>query len=201
MANGIPPAYPTPQGSRPWSTMSIAAFIMSFTVCLSPVALPFGIAGIIRTSSGTRKGLPLAIASIPISLAGGVMGFLMVFVGFLVSNVVVVAQTVEDVLAAELNAEAVESFRSIASDQFNAAVSDEAILAWLTQVRAEQGKLAAELPMPQDANTDDGTGITEVQFEGRFVNGNETVEVSFTPPGFGDTVHLQSIRIGNASLP
>lgn len=201
MSNGTPHAHAITPDQRPWSSLSIAAFVMSFTLILSPLAFIFGVAGILRTSGGRRKGLPLAITALPVSILFSVFLVLILLALVFFWNIAFVTKNVESVLRAEIDASTVAAFRQIATEELNAAVSDEEIQAWFARVRDEQGKLTSKLSMPKEPNVDEELGIMNFEYNARFVNGDGIIELSFTPSGLFKKGSVSAIEIGDARLP
>ncbi|GAA4803629.1 hypothetical protein ACFQ0K_11950 [Nocardioides caeni] len=80
---------PGPYGqgpAQPYDGLSIAALAASLTCCAGPIAVGLGIAGIVRTRAGARRGRGLAVAGLvvgvlaSVALAAALVGF--VWIGF-----------------------------------------------------------------------------------------------------------------------
>lgn len=102
---GAPP--PQPYGQAPYGqpvygggpyaqepktdAVSITAFVLSLTFCLSVVGLILGFVGLSRTKGGKRKGRWAAIAAIPIGLVlTGISAVLVAVVGIFAASVVTI---------------------------------------------------------------------------------------------------------------
>jgi len=131
------------------STTAIAAFVFSLLLCIPVlsqlVGLILGIAGIVQTGGGRRRGRGFAIAAVCISPLG-MLGWavLGVFVVQFFAALIAVGQNIEPLLVeeeAELPA-LVAAFRQEGlSARAKARLDDEALLAWVRDARARFGPL------------------------------------------------------------
>ena len=169
----------------PWSVSSIVGFVLSLLGCSAPLGFILGIVGIVRTSGGQRRGRGLAIAAIPISLLTGAVAFLLAFGLFVMGAIGVIVSLLPMLLStdAEASKNAVSLLREVASDDFNASVSDEQLQAWLLQVAAKHGrlvKIGRPSPAPRSAGSDGvGFGI-----EGKFINGRTSILITLSKQGW-----------------
>ena len=118
----------------------------------------------------------MAVAAIPISLVTGVLSILMLFAFQTGTSVRGVHKQLSVMLGGDTSrsAEAVEAFRELCSDDFNDAVSDEGLIAWLSATRAAHGTLASL----QRAPARSGEAIS-FYWEGKFVKGMATIKTAF----------------------
>ncbi len=185
-------------GPAPWSALAIAGFVMSllgflgFTAILGII---FGIVGILVTRGRRRRGRGLAIAAIPISLVTGAISIVLVLSIIFMGRVMRLPEELKHAFAADVSAGA-PPLRALATDDFNAAVSDEALRAWLSSVFADHGTLIdlqRDLARWLEPLPDGRLGIN---LAGKFVNGAATVRVTYSsmrPTGF------DNIEVGGSS--
>lgn len=64
-----PPLAPWPRVA-PYDGVSVAALACALTCCAAPVAVALGIAGLVRTSGGRRRGLWAAVSGLALGLVG-----------------------------------------------------------------------------------------------------------------------------------
>lgn len=178
MPEGTSAAMPRPQS---WSALAITGFVLSLLGCLGITAalgLVFGIAGILATRGGRKRGFGLAVAAIPISILMGTLGVggfyftkTMVRVGMDRMSLVV------DVVgsAPEESAEAFATLREGCSEEFIKKISDESLTLWLATIREKHGSLVStdKTPMPLQG----GGGL---QINAKFVNGPAPIVFRFS---------------------
>lgn len=77
----VVPFAPVRPPVAPYDGVSVAAFACAMTCCAAPVAVALGIAGIIRTSGGRRRGLWAAVTGLTLGLAGTLVWVLVLIGG------------------------------------------------------------------------------------------------------------------------
>jgi hypothetical protein len=169
----------------PWSVSSIVGFVLSLLGCSAPLGFILGIVGIVRTSGGQRRGRGLAIAAIPISLVTGAVAFLLVLGIFLIGAGGVIIRQLPMLLSTdvEVSKNAVSFLREVASDDFNASVSDEQLQAWLQQVAAKHGRLVT-IGRPSPVPSSAGTKEIGLDVEGKFINGRTSILITLSKQGW-----------------
>lgn len=178
MPTGAPAAMPRPTS---WSALAISGFVLSFLGCLGITAalgLVFGIAGIVATRGGKKRGFGLAVAAIPISIvtcAVGVGGYysMKMLADAVMDRMSVVVDVVGS--APDESAEAFATLREGCSDEFIKKISDESLTLWLATIREKHGSLVStdKTPMPLH----DGGGL---QINAKFVNGPAPIVFRFS---------------------
>jgi hypothetical protein len=165
-----------------WSALAITGFVcallgfLGFTAILGII---FGIAGIVATRGGRKRGMGLAIAAIPISLVTGAFCVFFVFMIFIAAKMFALPQHLRPALSADdpTNAAAIADLREAASEDFNSEVSDDQLKAWLVQVREAHGKLV-ELKIDNSMKRSASGNESSFEIEGKFVNGPATVHLT-----------------------
>ena len=171
-----------PVAPAKWSLAAIAGFVSSLLGCTgigALLGLVFGIVGILNTRGGRRRGMGLAIAAIPISLLTGLLSVLIIGAGFIGFGMMNVITTLPEAFPATADdtAAAAESFRGLASDDFNASVSSEQLEAWFGAVLEQHGRLTAVVPAPT-GNAAAGQFVMDT--DAKFINGTTRLRVWFT---------------------
>lgn len=209
-----PPPPGQPYGQYPaamhyekqWSALAIAAFILAllgFMGCTAVLAIALGIAGIVATTGGKRRGMGLAIAAIPIAI---VTGSISVIFGVLAirmfKEVAELPERIQPILAAQQPGSpgSVEALRALASASLDKSLSDEQIEAWAARVREKHGTLV-RLDAVSAGNQRRGAadGEMSVDLNGQFVNGPATVRVVFRPEEMLE-MKIDDLLVGGISL-
>jgi hypothetical protein len=181
--------------------------VLSFLGCfLVPalLGLILGVVGIVRTQSGRRRGLGLAIASIPISvITGGFAVLCLVGGAFFVAIVTVVAALMGSLGSGPtVDSAAVASLRTYCSQDFRTAVSTEQLEAWMRQVYDKYGRLedldVQKDPAVSQTTSPSGAVRLDVEIEGRFTNGRAPIKVSVVQEGFW-RFRIDDVEIGGLS--
>jgi len=207
-----PPAYADAPsvftGPAPWSALAISAFVCALLGFLGVTAICgviLGIAGIIVTKGGKRKGRGLAIAAIPISVVTGLISVWIVIALLFMAKIVTTISAIPPVFDATSAGRpaAIAEFRKFTSKAFDDAVSDERFIAWIDQVVKKHGKLTEVLtgsgqggPQPKWGSY--GKGRTGFSLPAKFVNGPATIEVIFVQEDNWNA-KLDEIRIDGTS--
>jgi hypothetical protein len=189
-----------------WSAAAIGGFVLSLIGFLGVTAvlgLLFGIIGIVATRGGRRRGMGLAIAAVPISLATGALAILLVFAVLFASHVKAVTSRLEEVLACEPTAvaAAVDQLRLVTSDEFNERVDRESMQGWLERVHATHGKLIDLTIDRKRLVTPTENGALSISLDAKFVNGTVSVRVTFSEGDFW-SLRIDDIEVdGGSPLP
>lgn len=195
-------------GPTPWSALAISAFVcalLGFLGVTAILGIILGIAGIIVTKSGKRRGMGLSIAAIPISIVTGLISIGLI-VGLLlmakIGTTVAAILPIFDAGASD-RPQAMAEFRKFTSQSFDEAVSDEQFFSWVDQVVKENGKLteiSARLgqggPQPQVGKDDEGRMTLSIP--AKFINGPATIRIIFNQEGLSDA-KLDDITVGGVS--
>lgn len=201
-------AAPVPAGPPPYSASAIAGFISSLFGCLGITALLgfiLGIVGVMKTKDGQRRGMGLAVAAIVLSCITGL--FAVVLIPLTVAGVVIgqkmapLVEAMESALSDEnISAEEFPAIvRTIASDDFNEEVSDEALLAWALEMREKHGKVTNFQSSGPGSTSQTPEGLLLISFNGKFVNGAQTVQIWLDPISMFE-VRLSDIAVGGVSV-
>jgi hypothetical protein len=172
--------------------------LLGCTGIAAPFGLIFGIIGVVTTRGGRRRGLGLAVAAIPISV---VMGVISVFLALGMAAGVGIA-TLLTQLPSALNADqggidtAVTALRAIATDDFNTAVGDAELKAWLVAIADKHGRLVEVVPSNQ-VQPSPGSDRFMVNLDGKFVNGRSNVAVILRMEGW--RIKLDDIQVDGSS--
>jgi hypothetical protein len=184
-----PPPYPLePIRAKSWSAAAITGFVLSLLGCggiTALLGLAFGIMGIVKTKDGQRRGLGFAVAAIPISLITGAL-FLRALPGAVVvarlgPKMMQLAQALESSDATGT----VAAIRSLSTDSFNGAVSDEDLNGWLEHIRSTHGKLV-DLERPSTPATQTANGGIRFSTQAKFVNGRASITIEVIRRGLLD---------------
>lgn len=180
-------AAPAPY-ERAWSGLAIAAFVLAllgFMGCTAILGIILGIAGIVATSGGKRRGMGLAIAAIPLAIITGSISVLFSLGAYRVfQGVAQLPDKIAPILSAKQpETDHVQLLRDLASPALNSALTDEGIQAWLTRVRDKHGTLVKldVIGSGSGKASQSGDGVMAFDFNGQFVNGAATVTATFRP--------------------
>ncbi len=187
-----PPPAPLP----PYSKAAITGFVLSLVGCTAvaaPFGLIFGIVGITKTGGNRLRGRGLAIAAIPISLVSGVAG---VFFGLgmaVFASVAIFQVRLPEVLSADAAhvEDAMAVLRDVATKDFNDAVSDEQLTAWLIAVGTKHGKLNGPVPPPVS------TAGNLITYTGQFASGSADISLRSGLDGFA--LKIDDIMVAGSS--
>jgi len=190
-------AMPRPQS---WSALAITGFVLSLLGCLGITAvlgLIFGVAGIIVTRGGKKRGFGLAVAAIPISLVWGALAVGGIY--FAKTMYVVYLDRVEAVVAVvdstpDNSAEAFARLREGCSEEFLEIIDDESLTSWLATVREKPGALvsADDQPVPVQG----GGGL---RINAKFGNGPAPIIFRFSSRG-GTKLLIEYIAIDGLAV-
>lgn len=175
-------------GPPRWSALAITAFVFSligflgFTAILGII---LGIAGIVVTRGGRKRGVGLAIAAIPISLVTGALGAVFLFTGVVVWRMREVTKQIEPAFSAS-SADVTTSANDLyamGSPDFQSEVTPERIETWLAEVKMKHGTLGTfEKQTDMGAIAPDpSSGAFVLNLRGKFTNGPALVRVRFSP--------------------
>lgn len=198
-----PPPQPpyTAAGPAPWSATAIAGFVCALLGCtgvLAPLGLILGIVGIYKTGDGLRRGRGLAIAAIPVSLATGLLGLAFWAFFIIAAAGASFIQSIPAVIKADATEmeQAIAIVREAATEDFNQAVSDGQVTAWITQLQEKHGKfITMEPPVPGTPASGSRGGVVSIPI--KFVNGKGIVQITFDWEGWRPA--LQDIQIDGVS--
>ena len=170
-----------------WSALAITGFICSLLGFLGVTAILgiiFGIAGIVASRGGRKRGIGLAIAAIPISLVTGALSLFLLFAVVMATRYVQIPAALAPALKAAdpSSPESIAAVRKHAADSFNQQVSDEAVVTWLRKVRETHGSLV-ELRADKQSAYSQSEGAMTFNFNGKFVNGPAGVRVTVRKEG------------------
>lgn len=174
-------------GTPRWSALAITAFVLSligffgFTAILGII---LGIAGIVVTRGGQRRGRGLAIAAIPISLVTGGLGALFLVTGVMVWRMGEMSKRIETALSAssaDVIASTIEIY-ALGSPDFQSAAPKDRIETWLADVKRKHGTLSGfEKQDDLGFVTRNSTAGFALNLRGKFTNGPALVRVRFSP--------------------
>ncbi|MBI1825750.1 MAG: DUF4190 domain-containing protein [Planctomycetes bacterium] len=201
------PSYGTYEVQEPprWSGAAIAGFICSllgFFGITALLGIVLGIVGIFSTSGGRKRGMGLAIVSIPISLVTGAICVFLILGIVMVGRVMRVPTMIKGVMAldsGDLNS-ATNSLRDLTTTDLNAIVSTEQMQAWFARVKKDHGTLTSlQIDQATQKPHQLPDGRFHVDMDGKFVNGPATVGVTLRIEG---RFHLKidDITIGKSSI-
>jgi len=185
--------------------LAIAAFVLAllgFLGCTAVLAIALGIAGIAVTRGGRRRGMGLAIASIPIAL---VTGTISVLAALLIYDMAVgllrLPERVQPLFAAgDFGDGRIERFRDLASESLNAKVSDAQVEAWLQRVREKHGTVV-KTDTPTQGNTAGAKDPAAIlRIPAQFVNGAATIQLEMKPEQLLTDQEIDGIDVGGISL-
>jgi len=190
-----------------WSPAAIIGFVLSLLGCTvigAVLGLVFGVFGIVRCRGGRRKGMGLAIATIPISVVTGVIG---VFMGLAILALGGLLESAQLELPIILGSQGSSLENSAAqledylSESARAAVSDTAILSdWLGAVRSEHGTMVSIKLSRQNRFRPDNDGILRIYFDAQFVNGKTTVLVAYDGTTILSQPRILNLEVGGSAL-
>jgi len=161
--------------------------VLAVIPCSAPLGLVLGICALFVTLGGSRRGLVLAILSLPLAVVtGGCLG-LMVHSGVQVYAVLMGSmQTVEPVLAGDPYdaAEVLAAFDETASDDLKSTLDAQALQAWATAVIEKHGEyreMSADRSPAQQTTSGGKTVI--LNLPARFINGEANVAFTLAHGG------------------
>ncbi len=169
-----------------WSIAAIVGFVLSFMFILAPVGMVLGIVGIFRTRGGRRRGMGLAVASIPI---GAVMGSISIVMLILVVMVVGMrslggeATAFMKAGAASVPTHAAELYDTC-SKRFRVVVTQEEFTSWAKQVVARFGTLQNVDWSGTWYQPNKASGGADIRVTGQFVNGPRDITIAVGFDGF-----------------
>ena len=177
----------SPVGPPRWSALAITAFMLSLIGFLGVTAILgiiLGVAGIVVTRGGRRRGVGLAVAAIPISLVTGGLGVLFLVTGVMVWRMGETSKRIEPALSAssaDVTASAGEIY-AMGSPAFQSAASKDRIEKWLADVKQKHGTLNG-LERQDDFGfiTKTSQGGFVLNLRGKFTNGPALLRIRFSP--------------------
>jgi len=199
-----PPSARQPPGRPvPYSALAIAAFVCSLLGCLGFTAvlgLILGIAGVVVTRDGARRGMGLAIAAIPISLVTGLLSVVMILLLTAVASMMQVVEALPDVYDDDGNVspKAVAVVRKAFSEELKYKVSEEQFITWLEQVRAEHGAIVQITDVGDPAPAQGNSNRVVIKATGKFTSGPQEIVMTLqvdSPVSF----RVADISIGGLS--
>lgn len=172
--------------------------ILGFTAILGVI---LGIAGIMVTSGGRRRGMGLAIAAIPISVVMGAISAVLIFgIVFMARNAELIKR-LEPTLSSSSGSihDVANILHELGSEDFQKSANAERIEEWLREIAREHGTLVGDLHLktPSPIGTLP-TGEVVVQLEGEFVNGPASVRLTFAKENLW-TPRIDDIDVGGLS--
>jgi len=177
------PAYPERSGPPPWSASAIGAFVLSLLGWIGITAilgLIFAVVGILATRDGKRRGRGLAIAAIPVSIVTGAVAVLIALLFMLFLRMAEVPKKMQSVFGGSDVAVQAENLRKLTSDDWNQAVSDETLRAWVTEVRTKFGAMTAvKLDVSKGVSVAPDSEAPQLAVNAKFVNGNAVIRFTF----------------------
>ncbi|MEK6677089.1 MAG: DUF4190 domain-containing protein [Planctomycetota bacterium] len=194
-----------PDAQKRWSGTAIAAFVLAVLGCLgitAPIALVLGVFGIVATKGGKRRGMGLAIASIPIALVTGaaavVIGLSLIVFGRFVATSVSFAEALQGDEAS------IVRFYDLAqeqmSDDFREKVSSERLGVWFKAVQAKHGKFQNMVgdPVPAASKSSERGTIIPIDMKAQFASGTVAFRIIILQKGWLD-LGLDDIEIDGSS--
>lgn len=178
-----------PYGPPKWSALAISGFVCSLLgfLCFTAVlGVIFGVAGIAVTRSGQRRGLGLAVAALPISLATGTLGLLLIY-GYSAAAVMYDAHRhLEAALSApsEQVASLSDPIYELGSKAFKEDVTRQALGEWLKNVVSKHGNLAQLSTEADRPPLESGPKGLVAIYRGKFTNGTVMVRVFYAHESF-----------------
>lgn len=196
------PAPMMPARPKPYSGISIAAFVLSILGCLGISAVLgfiLGIVGIVITRKGQKRGMGLAIAALPISLVMGAISVLLFVSILFVGQSAIMLKQLPIFLSAEgeITDANLAEFRKICTADFNMNVSNEQMRAWVHKIVEEHGKFT-EVNDNFEGATPGANGKFSVSVQAKFVNGPAQVTLVIVQDPFWE-VNLDDIMIDGSS--
>ncbi len=169
-----------PQGPPRMSAAAVTGFVLSFLGCTGVAAvlgLIFGIVGIVKTKDGRRRGRGLAIAAIPISVVMGVLSILILYVALIGAGYRDASKGASLAFETPDYSEAAKHLRGAFTSEFNDRVTDEALIAWLEDIRETHGafvEFTVDQANPPIQVPDDPLAMV---FSAKFVNSKVGVKL------------------------
>ncbi len=206
-----PPAPPAAMPGIPgqpvrWSAAAITGFVGSLLGCTligALIGIVFGIIGIMNTRGGRRRGMGLAIAALPISLASG-------FVGLIVAASMVVlvhgAALVEDVgrVITMGNTDVQQStdiLLNVAGDDLQESLTASRLQAWVEGIAEKQGSFVEMSPdQSRFARGTDPNGDPYFTVIGKFVNGEAAIKIVLDQNSSMMGIKVADIEVDGMSL-
>ncbi len=162
----------------PISKLAIMAFVLSFLLVLAPLGVLFGVAGIVVTWSGRKRGRGFAIASIPIGVMVSVLTTLIVITFLLMANVVKKENVVGFLKSSQstIASSASETYDGL-SDRFKVVVSEDAFQEWALATAEAHGTLQ-DVERGRDWLSTQPGNSWVLNLTGKFVNGPANIKVT-----------------------
>lgn len=194
------PMMPIPR--KPYSGIAVAAFVLSLLGCLGISAVLgfiLGIAGIILTRNGQKRGMGLAIAALPISLIMGALSFVLFIIILIAGRSAVMLAQLPLFLAkeGELTDENLAEFRKFCTADFNMQVSNEQMRAWVHKMVDEHGKFT-DMDDSIDGAVPGADGQFSLSVKAKFVNGPAQVTLVLVQDPFWE-INLNDVMIDGSS--
>jgi len=162
------------------------------------LAAGLGVVALFRTSGGRARGRGMAIAAIPVGLLAAFLQLGFGYTGYLLIRSTDQSKAALGLLKSptdEIDAAVPKFYDSMASKQFQVAVSEERLAQWLEEIFEKHGQLqnAEKLKPPYSREAE----ALAFHFSGRFVNG--TVPVTVVVWFDGVRPSIDDIRVRDSS--
>lgn len=199
------PAYGAPAVDRPWSRLAIWALVLAVIPCSSPLGLVLGIFALFVTLGGARRGLVLAILSLPVAVVtGGCLTGAVYVVHEFSLNLLNAKQAVKPALAGGSfdGAEVLAELTEFMTHDLAAAIDTTELVTWADLVTEEHGAFREEIlgRMPLQQPTEDGQGLIW-SYPCKFINGEANLTLTFARnPGDVLWLKLDDIDVEGISL-
>ena len=190
---------------RPWSCLAIWALVLAFIPCSAPIALILGVCAIFVTVGGARRGLVLAIVSLPLAVVTGGCLTGLVYIGLdFNANMAKAKKAVEAGLVSSSvdGAAVLADLREYTTDDLTATATAADVETWAKLVISKHGTFRESIlnrpPMYQ--STADGQGVI-FSFPCKFVNGEANLTLHFARnPGEYLVMKLNDLEVDGISL-
>jgi len=204
-----PPPPPQPVRPPPWSPVAVIALVFSLLGCAgitAVVGLILGVVGIVQTRGGRRRGMGLAVAAIPLSLATGSLSLMMAWGIYTARTVHQFSQTVKQSVArvGDDPQAAVQALRSLGTADFQRAAADDRLLGWLRSVRERHGTLTGYERLKMEPERESDPPRLRADLTAKFVNGTANVRLSLRMEGLKvllDDVAVDGVSLRGESVP
>ena len=178
---------------------------MAVIPCSSPAGLVLGIFALFVTLGGSRRGLVLAILSLPVAVVTGGCLTGAAYVGYQTSlNLLNAKQAVKPALANASfdGAEVLAGLTEFMTDDLASAVDAAQLEKWADLVTQKHGAFREEIlgRMPLQQPTEDGQGLIW-SFPCKFINGEANLTLTFARnPGDVLWIKVDDIEVEGISL-
>ena len=190
---------------RPWSRLAIWALVLAVIPCSAPLGLVLGIFALFVTLGGARRGLVLAIVSLPIAVVTGGCLTGLVYLGLdFNANIAKAKKVVEAGLVSSSvdGAAVLADLTEYVTDDLAATATAADVEAWAKLVISKHGAFRESIlnRPPRYQPTDDGQGWI-FSFPCKFVNGEADLTLHFARnPGEYLVMKLDDLEVDGISL-